>query len=49
MILEIDTSKVPDKKASFWAELILISNKFNCTIDDSIEDLKDQLKSKEKK
>ena len=46
MIWQIDTSKIPDKQIEFWAEIILLSKKFNCTIDETIEGMKSQLKNK---
>jgi hypothetical protein len=46
MIWQIDTSKIPDRQIEFWAELILLSKKFNCTIDETIEDMKQQLSNK---
>lgn len=46
MIWQIDTSKVPDREIAFLAEVILLSNKFNCTIDETIENMKKTLKEK---
>ncbi len=46
MIWQIDTSKIPDRQIELLAEIILLSKKFNCTIDESIEDMKKQLKNK---
>lgn len=48
MIWEIDTSKIPDKQIELWAELILLSKKFNCTIDESINDMRSILNNKSK-
>lgn len=48
MIWEIDTSKVPDKQIAFWAEVTLLSWKNNCTIDESIEEMKSILKQNKK-
>lgn len=45
MIWQIDTSKIPDKQIAFWAELILLSKKANCTIDESIDEMRNVLKS----
>lgn len=46
MIWQIDTSKIPDKDITFLAEVILLSAKSNCTIDKSIELMKDLLRNK---
>lgn len=48
MIWQIDTSKIPDKDMAFLAEVILLSNKNNCTIYKSIEDMKNILSLKNK-
>jgi hypothetical protein len=47
MIFQIDTSEIPDKQKAFWAELILLSKKNNCTIDKTIEEMKEVLNKKE--
>jgi hypothetical protein len=46
MIWQIDTSKVPDKDIAFLAEVMSISYKNNCTIDETIEEMKDVLRKK---
>jgi hypothetical protein len=46
MIWQIDTTKIPDKEVSFLAEVILLSKKSNCTIDESIELMKELLRGK---
>jgi len=48
MIWQINTSKIPDKDLAFLAEVILLSNKFNCTIDKTIEGMRDKLINKNK-
>lgn len=47
MIWQIDTSKIPDKQKAFWAELILLAQKNNSTIDKVVEDMRKLLKNKE--
>ena len=49
MIWQIDTPKVPDRDVAFLAEVILTSKKLNCTIDESINEMKRVLREKEKK
>ena len=46
MIIQFDTSKIPTKDDAFLAEVILLSAKLNRTIDESIEEMKNILKSK---
>lgn len=46
MIWQIDTSKIPDKDVAFLAEVISMSYKSNCTIDKTIEDMKNILRKK---
>jgi hypothetical protein len=47
MILQIDTGKIPDKDIIFIAELVIMSGKNNCTIDQSIKECEDILKRKQ--
>ena len=49
MIIQIDTSKVPDKDILFIAELVILSGKQNCTVDESIKICKEILMKKDKK
>jgi hypothetical protein len=49
MLIQIDTSKIPDKDIMFIAELVILSGKRNCTIDESIKNCKEILKGKESK
>jgi hypothetical protein len=49
MLIQIDTSKIPDKDILFIAELVVLSGKRNCTIDESIKTCKEILKEKENK
>lgn len=46
MIWQIDSSKIPDKNIAFIAEAISISYKNNCTIDETLEEMKDVLRKK---
>ena len=46
MIIQIDTAKIPSKDILFIAELVILSGKNNCTIDESIEDCKKILLNK---
>jgi hypothetical protein len=46
MIWEIDTSKIPDRQMAFWAEVILLSKKYNQIIDKTIEEMKKVQESK---
>jgi len=48
MIIKIDTEKIPDKDVMFIAELIVLSGKNNCSIDESIQECKQILKEKTK-
>lgn len=43
MIIQIDTSKVPNKDILFIAELVILSGKNNWTIDESIKNCKEIL------
>jgi hypothetical protein len=49
MLIQIDTSKIPDKDTMFIAELIILSGKRNCTIDEGIKSCKEILSKKESK
>lgn len=49
MIIKIDTEKIPDKGILFLAELVILSGKKNCSIDESINNCKQILKEKDKK
>ena len=46
MIIQIDTSKIPDKDILFIAELVIMSGKNNCTVDESIKVCKELLNTK---
>jgi hypothetical protein len=49
MFIQIDTSKIPNNDILFIAELVLLSGKNNCTVDESVKNCKEILKKKENK